>query len=130
MKISQLLFAAALLLVPFFTQAQDHIGSWQWTTTGPDGSAMPIQVTFKADNTFEIDFGADGQVEENGEYSMNGNRMTIKVISDGSQCTNKVGVYDMSISGDTATATMVSDECDARRGDSKAGDSFSMSRAK
>ena len=117
-------------MTPLFMNAQDFIGTWGWTTVGPDGNAMPLQVTFKADNTFEIDFGADGTVEEKGEFSIKDGSTHIKVVTEGGPCYNKVGVYTMTVSGDTCTATFVSDECDARKGDSKPGDSFEMKKVK
>ncbi|MEL7123546.1 MAG: hypothetical protein AAFO07_29155 [Bacteroidota bacterium] len=130
MKFSKLFLLGALLMTPLLMNAQDFIGTWGWTTTGPDGNAMPIQVTFKADNTFTVDYGADGAIEENGEFSIKDGNTHIKIVTEGGACYNEVGVYTMTVSGDVCSAVLVSDECDARKGDSKPGDSFDMKRAK
>ena len=130
MKISKLFLLGALFMTPLFMNAQDFVGTWGWTTTAPDGSSMPIQVTFNADNTFTIDFGADGTADETGEYSVKNGSTHIKVVSEGSQCQDKVGVYTMTVSGDVCSAVLVSDACDVRKGDSKPGDSFDMKKVK
>lgn len=128
MKLSQLLLAVAFLMAPFFMNAQAQLGTWTWETTGPNGEKMNMQVTFKADNTFAVDAGVDGTIDIQGTFSLAGDRMTIK--DNGGNCDGKPGVYDMVVKGDTVNITMVSEECEDRKGGSQPGDTFSMTKVK
>jgi hypothetical protein len=117
MKNTRFLPILFLLFTPFFLQAQDFVGSWTMSGTTPEGQTITNTITFKADGKLTVDFGSDGQVEVNATYTQKGNQVSFSDTSKESDCYGKVGVYNVSVSGDTFTAVLVSDPCDARRAD-------------
>lgn len=109
---SFLLTAVLAICFSVTVSAQDYIGTWTWDSTGPDGSTMPISMEIKADNSYHIDFGADGTVELHGKYTFEDDTMTI--ADEVGDCKGAKGVYKFVVDGDTAMGTMVSDECEPR----------------
>ncbi|WP_020570465.1 hypothetical protein [Neolewinella persica] len=106
-----------LLFAPFFLQAQDFLGSWTMSGTTPEGQTITNTIAFNADGTMTVDFGNDGKVDVNATYTHKGNQISVSDTSKESDCYGKLGVYSVTVSGDTFTAVLVSDPCDARRAD-------------
>lgn len=110
----------SILVVCFFCmpsglQAQSSpVGDWISSGKTPEGESWSFKVSIKADNTYTVDFGADGQVEIRGTYTLDGQQMTIK-DNPGSECTG-TGVYKFAVDGNNITMTMISDECKGRSG--------------
>lgn len=104
----------AILAIGFSVSvsAQDYVGTWTWEGKTPEGDAMPMAMIFKADNTYQIDFGADGVVELHGTLTYQDGVMTI--ADEVGDCKGAKGVYRFTVDGDTATAEMISDECEPR----------------
>jgi len=88
------------------------MGTWTWTGQDQDGNDMPMAMTFKGDNTYQIDFGGDGTVELHGKFTFADGLMTI--ADEVGDCKGAKGVYKFTVNGDSATAEMVSDECEPR----------------
>lgn len=78
------------------------------------GEMMPLLVTIDADNSYTVDFGADGEPEITGTYEEKDGKMHIQDV-EGSDCTGK-GVYTFEVTDDGMTMTRVSDECEGRGG--------------
>jgi hypothetical protein len=117
MKNARFLPILFLLFSPFFLQAQDFLGAWTMSGTTPEGQTITNTVAFNADGTMTIDFGSDGQVEVTSTYTHNGSQVSVSDTDKASDCYGKVGVYNVTVSGDTFTAVLVNDPCDARRAD-------------
>lgn len=109
-----------LILCCFFfstslSAQSDVVGEWKTMVPGQEeGSMMPILVSIKADNTYTVDFGADGAVEIKGAYQSKGNQLVIQDV-EGSDCTGK-GIYTYEVSDEGMTMSRVSDECENRGG--------------
>lgn len=106
-----------LLFTPFLAQAQDFLGSWALSGTTPEGKTITNTVTFKADGTMTVDFGSDGKIDVNSTYTHKNNRVSVSDTGNEGGCYGKVGVYDVTVAGDTFSAVLVSDPCEARRMD-------------
>jgi hypothetical protein len=105
------------LTLPFFLAAQDYVGSWNMPGMLEDGTKITNTVTMKADGTMTVDFGSDGAVDVNMTYTVTDGVISMTDHSKESPCHGTVGKYRIAVSGDTMTATLVDDPCDARRGD-------------
>lgn len=119
------LLLTAVLAICFSASlsAQDHLGTWTWQGQTPEGDPMPMAMEFKADNTYHIDFGADGTVEIHGTVSYAAGVMTI--ADSVGDCAGAKGVYTFTVDGDKATAEMISDECEPR---SQGGNTMNLTR--
>ena len=80
-----------------------------------EGGTIDILVSMNADNTYNVDFGMDGSAEVNGEYKLNGSKVTIKDVS-GPQACPQEAVYTFGVSSTSLTMTRVSDPCEGRGG--------------
>lgn len=105
-----------LFLAPGAVFAQSMVGTWQWDDT-MDGTTVTFSFEVKADGTWTVDVGNDGSVELSGVYTLDGDQMTITETGEGSPCSGVAGLYKMTITETTATASVISDKCDQRRGD-------------
>ena len=114
MKTRFLLFLALMAILPFGLMAQSPVGTWKMSIPDENGKMTPLKVAMSADDTYAIDFGADGTIEIKGKYTVEGGKMTIQDM-EGSDCTEK-GVYTLKIEGDILTMTRVSDGCNGRGG--------------
>jgi hypothetical protein len=114
MQLLSSLFVLAALALPAGLLAQSPVGEWKASGATPEGETWMFQVSIKADNTYTVDFGADGQVEIKGAYSISGDQITVQDV-EGSDCTGK-GVYQFAVEGDNLTMTKVSDACEGRSG--------------
>lgn len=91
------------------------VGEWKAMIPADDqGNMMPMHVSIKADNTYTVDFGADGVVEIKGTFSEKDGQITIQDV-EGSECTGK-GVYKYEVTADGLKMTRVSEECEGRGG--------------
>jgi len=109
---SLLMTAVLAICFTVSVSAQDYVGTWTWTGLDQEGNDMPMAMTFKADNTYHIDFGADGTVELHGNMTYKNGVMTI--TDEVGDCKGAEGVYKFTVNGDSATAEMISDECEPR----------------
>lgn len=102
-----------LLTIPFLSSSQDLVGTWKMMVPDQNGEMIPMHATMKADGTYQLDWGGDGQIEINGRYQQDDSKITIWDV-DG-ECTAK-GVYNWKIEGRTLTMTRISDGCAQRGG--------------
>lgn len=114
MKILFRLLLTLMIMLPFGLFAQSPVGAWKMSVPDENGKMTPLTVTISADGTYAVDFGADGNVETKGKYTLDGGKMTIQ-DTEGSDCT-ETGVYTLKVDGDTLTMTRVSDGCTNRGG--------------
>ncbi|MCB9048352.1 MAG: hypothetical protein H6556_02885 [Lewinellaceae bacterium] len=93
----------------------EAVGEWKTMIPGQEeGSMIPLHVSIKDDNTYALDFGADGAVEIKGSYQSKGDQIVIQDV-EGSDCTGK-GIYTFEVNDAGMTMTRVSDECEGRGG--------------
>ena len=108
------LLLACTAMLPFGLLAQSPVGTWKMSVPDENGKMTPVQVDLSGDGTYAVDFGADGNTDMKGKYTVEGGKITIQ-DTEGSDCTAP-GVYTLQIGGDTLTMTRVSDGCDGRGG--------------
>jgi hypothetical protein len=116
MKITQFVALAFLFCCPFMMSAQSIVGSWSWDATTPDGKTVKNMLTFQKDGVYKVDIGMDGSYEIQGNYTFENDQVTISDTTEG-PCKGAKGVYKMKMEGNQVIASLVSDECAARRGD-------------
>ncbi|MCI4647123.1 hypothetical protein [Phaeodactylibacter sp.] len=92
----------------------DFTGNWLTSFTDQEGQTWKMQVEMKADNTYAVDFNADGTTEIEGSYDIEGDQMTVQDVK-GSDCNGK-GIYKFTVEGDQLTMLAVKDECPGRSG--------------
>ncbi len=109
------LFSLSMLCLPVGLMGQSVVGDWQMTASDPDGNQMTIQVSMTANGTYTVDFGVDGSIEVNGNYKLEGSKMTIK-DSSGPQACPQEAVYTVEVSGNSLKMIRVSDPCEGRGG--------------
>ena len=114
MKLLSSLFVIAALALPVSLFAQSPVGDWMASGTTPEGETWSFKVSIKADNTYTVDFGTDGQIDIRGTYAISGDQITVK-DNEGSDCTG-TGVYKYTVDGASLTMTKVRDECEGRSG--------------
>lgn len=105
------------LAAPFFLTAQDYLGSWNMAGVAPDGTKVTNTVTMNADGTMTVDFGSDGTIEVRSTYSVSDGVVSMTDSSKESPCHGMTGKYRLAVSGNTMTAKLIEDPCDARRSD-------------
>jgi hypothetical protein len=108
------LFLALMVMLPFGLLAQSPVGTWKMSVPDESGNMIPLKVAISEDGTYTLDFGADGNIDAKGKYTVEAGKMTIQ-DTEGSECTAQ-GVYTFKIEGDTLTLTRVSDNCAGRGG--------------
>lgn len=96
------------------TAQSELTGNWHTSFTDEEGQSWKVQLTMKADQTYTVDFNADGTTEIEGTFNVKGNEITVQDVK-GSDCTGK-GVYTFSIEGDQLTMQAIKDECPGRSG--------------
>ncbi len=115
--IAKNLFLGLLFCLPFTVLAQNTIaGDWKMQIPDESGNMMTLKVSMKADGTYTADFGADGTIEINGKYTLEGDQITIEDVSGPNACPNQKGVYKFVVTDTTNTMTKVSDPCEGRSG--------------
>ncbi|MEP7322973.1 MAG: hypothetical protein ABI761_13690 [Saprospiraceae bacterium] len=114
MKVLFNFFLAFMAMLPFSLIAQSPIGTWKMSVPDENGKMTPLKIYITEDGIYAIDFGADGNIDSKGKYSIEGGKMTIQ-DTEGSDCSEK-GVYTFKIEGDFLTMTRVSDGCTGRGG--------------
>ena len=92
----------------------DFTGKWLTSFTDQEGQSWKMQVEMKSDNTYAVDFNADGTTEIEGSYNIDGDQVTVQDVK-GSDCNGK-GVYKFTVEGDQLTMITVKDECPGRSG--------------
>lgn len=100
--------------LPLSLFAQEVVGDWQSEIPSDDGGTMILAVSIKADGTYTVDFGGDGQVEINGKYEIDKDQITVQNTS-GDECTDK-GVYNFKVTATDLIMNRVSDACPNRGG--------------
>ncbi|MBV6653883.1 MAG: hypothetical protein KI786_09015 [Mameliella sp.] len=89
-------------------------GDWKTSFTDEEGQTWKLKLTMKTDQTYVVDFNADGSAEIEGTYSTKGNEVTIQDVK-GSECKGK-GVYKFTIEGDGLLMEAIEDACPGRKG--------------
>ena len=115
------LFALALATTAFAqksgastaTQAS-IIGKWAGEFPGPDGTPIAFTMTITQD-TYSFDYGSDGTADSSGSYTADGDQVTVWDTAGQDICpSDKKGVYQFALDGDTVTFTKVKDDCPGR----------------
>lgn len=112
-KLFVLALFALSLSVTVFAQQAGMVGKWAGQFTQEDGSALRFTLTL-SDNTYEFDMGMDGAPDLYGSYTSEGDQITIWNTRGASDCPDQKGVYKVTLDGDTATFTKVTDACPGR----------------
>ncbi len=118
------LFLACICLPASLSAQASPVGEWTSSGVTDEGETFVFKVTIADDKTYMVDFGADGEPEIKGTYTLDGNTIHIQ-DNEGYECTGK-GVYNFAVEGDILTMTKVSDECPGRGGP---GGEMKMTRA-
>ena len=89
------------------------IGSWKLKGPG-DGPATTL--TFRGDETFQIDIGGDGMVDAEGTYDLYGNRLKLADTDSGGtiHCLHS-GFYNYAIHGRELSLEVFAEECAPRQ---------------
>jgi len=88
------------------------VGTWE-IQAGP----RSYTITFNSNNTYAIDFGSDGSMEVTGTYSFADGKITMKDTDGSMKCErDSGGTYRVSMNGNEATFTLISDNCSGRKG--------------
>ena len=114
MNLFKRLLAIAALLSPIGLLAQSPVGTWIMQIPDGNGNMMALKVEISDKGTYTLDIASDGTIETKGNYTLDGDKMTIQ-DTEGTDCTEK-GVYTIKVEGDTLTMTRVSDVCPNRGG--------------
>lgn len=117
MRFSKFMLLGALFIIPFFMSAQSVVGSWLMEGTTESGAKITNKISFLASGDMTVDFANDGSIEVKATYTQAGDKVSITATSKEDPCSGTVGVYQVTIAGNTCTAKVVNDPCDARRGD-------------
>jgi len=113
MKLSHFFFLGLFLFAPAFMGAQSMTGAWKVSDVPTeDGGVTTITITFTDAGTYTVDYGSDGNVETNGTYSIDGDKISIK----DDNCGDAVGLWQFSISGNTMSSTAIDEPCESRKG--------------
>lgn len=109
---------ACLMFAPIALMAQSLTGDWKISAPDEDGAIQHVQLSIKADNSYQVDFGMDGTVEVEGKMSVTGDKMTIQDTGGAMACTgeNSEGVYSFRVDATSMTMTKISDGCEGRGG--------------
>ncbi|MEM6633594.1 MAG: hypothetical protein AAF694_28230 [Bacteroidota bacterium] len=95
--------------------AQSHVGDWKIDVESPDGEVIPTKVSYTADGAYMIDLGMDDVIDIKGEYTIEGDKMTMQDKEGAMMCTEK-GIYTFKVDGASMKLERVEDDC-AGRGD-------------
>lgn len=117
MRFSKFMLLGALFITPFFMSAQSVVGSWLMEGTTESGAKIMNKISFLASGDMTVDFANDGSIEVKATYTQTGDKVSITATSKEDPCSGTVGVYQVTVAGNTCTAKVVNDPCDARRGD-------------
>ncbi len=114
MKMLFLLLGLSLITVqnPRSTadSVDDIVGKWMFVTPGWK-AAMDI----KADGSYTVDLGNDGQLDVKGNYSVADGVVTFIDSSGDMSCPGVEGKYKFSVAEGVMTAELISDECKGRK---------------
>jgi hypothetical protein len=115
-KTAKTVFLGLLFCLPFSLLAQTATVVGDWKTQIPDntGKLAPVKLSIKSDGTFTVDFGVDGTSEIAGNYTLEGEQITI--VESVGNCTDKKGIYKIVVTATTFNMNRVSDECENRGG--------------
>lgn len=117
MRFSKFMLLGALFISPFFMSAQSVVGSWLMEGTTESGAKIMNKISFLANGDMTVDFANDGSIEVKASYTQAGDKVSINATVKEDPCYGTVGVYQVTMAGNTCTAKLVEDPCDARRGD-------------
>ncbi len=99
-------------IISFFTLETGLEGTWH-----VEAGERSYDITFTADGMYMVDMGADGTVDVEGTYTVEENTLTMKDTSGEMSCRgDEGGSYTFSVEGDKASFSMVSDNCEGRKG--------------
>lgn len=97
----------------FFCNAQ--LAGSKWKATLNIEAGFDVLFSFTAD-TLKVLSYEDGSLVETMTYSYNGSVITLTKVDGQSECEpGKPAKYDLPVTGDTATFTVIEDSCDNRK---------------
>ena len=107
-----------LLAFPISIFAQSVEGNWKVTFPTQDGKTMDALLIIDANGTYTVDLGMDGNVNVEGTYTMDGDKMTIQDIKGEQACLGDgtAGVYTITVDDKSLVMTRVNDPCEGRGG--------------
>jgi hypothetical protein len=89
------LFLALMVMLPFGLLAQSPVGTWKMSVPDESGNMIPLKVAISEDGTYTLDFGADGNIDAKGKYTVEAGKMTIQ-DTEGRACS---GIHQLAASG-------------------------------
>jgi hypothetical protein len=117
MKKASFFSVLLLLLLPLYALAQSSLaGNWIMEVQTPDGT-MKVKLTIADDGNYEVDLGANGQIDVKGKYETDGDTITVQDVSgDGACLGDQKGVYKFTVDAEIFSLTRVEDPCEGRGG--------------
>lgn len=110
-----LFFVLSGLLITSATYAQSLAGKWSGEFPGQNGQPATKFTLAISENTYQFDVGQDGKVDITGGYTYDGKQITIWDTAGENSCPpDQKGVYAVTLAGDMATFTKVTDACTGR----------------
>ena len=98
-------------------QATELTGDWMMSVTNAEGETFKAQLTLEDNNTYLADLGMDVSINVRGNYTLEGDQITIMDTGGDNACADgKVGVYKYRVNATELLMTMVSDDCEGRSG--------------
>ncbi|MEM1218519.1 MAG: hypothetical protein AAGH79_06390 [Bacteroidota bacterium] len=114
------LIIAVFLLSTTASFGQSIFGNWIAEYPGEDGQTTKVEIIFKSDRTYTVDFGMDNKIEVNGAFTFSETQMTIWDTSGEFACpTEAKGVYSYTVTQEEMIMTQISDDCKDRGGSGK-----------
>ena len=93
---------------------QPPVGIWNAQVKTADGQPFTWQFQVHEDGTYSIDFGIDGIIDITGNYSTDGDKITVQDKTGETRCQEQ-GVYKFQVMDDVLQLKPIVDECDFRR---------------
>ena len=114
MKKTYFILTLAFLLISSISFAQSVQGDWELNWDDGQGNSGVATLTIKA-STYEVDLNSDGIVDVKGDYSMEGDVMTLQ-DTEGEQMCSGEATYKAKVKDGKFTMTRISDPCEGRGG--------------
>lgn len=110
----QLLLSFLFVLISFQSNS-DLVGKWYLED---ENGAKVYIVEFKTNLTYEVDLGANNDIDVIGKYSLQADKMTVQDTGGPEACDiAQKGIYQLKINANQLTVTKIQDECPGRGGD-------------
>lgn len=102
-----------LLLLPVMAFSQSVEGNWKMQIPDENGNMMSLKLAMTA-GTYSVDFDIDGTPEVKGEYSIDGDQITIEDKDGPMACKGTKGIYKFTVTAESLSMTTVKDDCEGR----------------